>query len=131
MKKLFVTITLLLALVGSAFAEDSIEYNPYIKYASYEVDKGKILYTYVDIDARVPYDKEEVSIDYFLLLQSECDNVKLDYVVTPEDIPGFCMEISKKHKIFHIFRIMENCAFDYLLCYDGTVIRYMYTIRNE
>ena len=131
MKKLFVIITLLLALVGSAFAEDSIEYDPYIEYGSYEVDKGKILYTYVDIDAREPYDKEEVSIDYFLLLQSECDNVKLDYVVTPENIPGVCMEMSKKHEIYHTLRIMENRAYEYFVCYDGTVIRYMYTIRNE
>ena len=131
MKKLFVTITLLLAFIGSAFAEDSIEYHPLIKYASYEVDKGKILYTYVDIDAREPYNKEEVSIDYFLFLQSKCDNVKLDYVVTPENIPGVCMEVSKKHEIYHTVRIMETCASEYFVCYDGTVIRYMYTIRNE
>ena len=125
MKKLFVTITLLLAFIGSAFAEN------FIKYASYEIDKGKILNTYVDIDAREPYNKEEESIDHFLFLQSEYGDVKLDYVVTPEDIPGICIEISKKHKIYHTFRIMENCAFEYFVCYDGTVIRYMYTIRNE
>ena len=125
MKKLFVTITLLAALIGSAFAEN------FIKYASYEVDKGKILCTYVDIDAREPYNKEEESIVRFLFLQSEYDDVKLDCVVTPENIPGICMEISKKHKIYHTLRVMENCAFEYLVCYDGTVIRYMYTIRNE
>ena len=124
MKKLFVTITLLVALVGSAFAED------FIKYASYEVDKGKTLYTYVDIDAREPYNQEEESIDYILFLQSKYDNVKFDLLVTPENIPGICIEISKKHRIYHTLRVMEKCLFEYFVCYDGTVIRYMYTSRN-
>ena len=125
MKKLFVTITLLVALVGSVFAEN------FIKYASYEVDKSKILYTYVDIDAREPYNPEKESIDHILFLQSKYDDVKFDLLVTPENIPGICIEINKKHKIYHTLRVMENCVFEYLVCYDGTVIRYMYTIRNE
>lgn len=125
MKKLFVTITLLVALIGSAFAEN------FIKYASYEVDKGKTLYTYVDIDAREPYSPEEEGIYHLLFLQSKYDDVKFDWEVTPENIPGICMEMSKKHKIYHTLRVMENLAFEYLVCYDGTVIRYMYTIRNE
>ena len=125
MKKLFVTITLLLVLISSVFAED------FIKYASYEIDKGKTLYTYVDIDAREPYDPEEESIDYLIFLQSKYDDVKFDLLVTPENIPGICMEISNKHKIYHILRVMENCAFEYLVCYDGTVIRYMYDRRDE
>lgn len=124
MKKLFVTITLLVAFVGSAFAEN------FIKYASYEVDKGKTLYTYVDIDAREPYNPGEENIDYLLFLQSKYDDVKFDCMVTPENIPGICMEISNKHKIYHTLRVMENCVFEYIVCYDGTVIRYMYTIRN-
>ncbi len=125
MKKLLSVITLLVLLVGSAFAEN------FIKYASYEIDKGKTLYTYVDIDAREPYNQEEVSIDHILFLQSKYDDVKFDLLVTPENIPGICMEISKKHRIYHTLRVMENCTFEYLVCYDGTVIRYMYTIRNE
>lgn len=125
MKKLFVTITLLAALVGSAFAEN------FINYASYEVDKGKILYTYVDIDAREPYNPEEESIYHLIFLQSKYDNVKFDLLVTPENIPGICMEMSKKHRIYHTLRVMENCVFEYLVCYDGTVIRYKYTRRDE
>ena len=124
MKRLVIIITLLITLVGSAFAEN------FIKYASYEVDKGKILYTYVDIDAREPYNPEEESIDYLLFLQSKYDDVKFDCMVTPENIPGICMEMSNKHKIYHTLRVMEICVFEYFVCYDGTVIRYMYTIRN-
>ena len=125
MKKLLSVITLLVLLVSSAFAEN------FIKYASYEVDNGKTLYTYVDIDAREPYNPEEESIDHLLFLQSNYDDVRFDLVVTPENIPGICMEISKKHKIYHTLRVMENCAFEYLVCYDGTAIRYMYTRRDE
>ena len=125
MKKLFVTITLLAALVGSAFAEN------FIKYASYEIDKGKTIYTYVDIDAREPYDPEEESIDYLIFLQSEYDDVEFDLLVTPENIPGICMEMSNKHRIYHTLQVMENCEFEYLVCYDGTVMRYMYTRRDE
>lgn len=125
MKRFIITITLLAALVGSAFAEN------FIKYETFEVDNGKTLYTYVDIDAREPYNPEEESIDYLIFLQSNYDNVKFDWVVTPENIPGICMEISKEHKIYHTLRVMENCAFEYFVCYDGTVIRYMYTRRDE
>src|SRR5574344_905229 len=125
MKKLFVTITLLVLLVGSAFADN------FIKYASYEIDNGKILYTYVDIDAREPYNPEEEIISYLLLIQSNYDEVKFDWAVTPENIPGICIEMSKKHKIYHTIRVMENCVFEYFVCYDGTVIRYMYNLRNE
>lgn len=125
MKKLLSVITLLVLLVGSAFAEN------FIKYASYEIDKGKILYTYIDLDAKEPYNAEEESIEHLLCLQSKFDNVVFNWLVTPENIPGICMEISKKHKIYHTLRVMENCAFEYFVCYDGTVIKYMYTIRNE
>ena len=125
MKRFIITITLLAALVGSAFAEN------FIKYASYEIDKGKTLYTYVDIDAREPYDPEEESIDYLIFLQSKYDNVKFDLLVTPENIPGICMKMSNKHRIYHILQVMERCEFEYFVCYDGTVIRYMYLIRNE
>ena len=124
MKRFIITITLLAAFIGSAFAEN------FIKYASYEIDKGKILYTYVDIDAREPYDPEEESIDYLTFLQSKYDNVKFG-LVTPENIPGVCIEVSKKHRIYHTLRVMESCSFEYFVCYDGTVISYAYTIRNE
>ena len=124
MKKLLSVITLLVLLVGSVFAENFIEY------ASYEVDKGKTLYTYVDIDAREPYNAEEESIEHLLSLQSNFDDVVFTWMVTPENIPGICMEISKKHKIYHTLRVMENCVFEYCVCYDGTVIRYMYTLRD-
>ena len=125
MKRFIITITLLAAFIGSAFAEK------FIKYASYEIDKGKILYTYVDIDAREPYDPEEESIDYLTFLQSKYDNVGFDWLVTPENIPGVCIEVSKKHRIYHTLRVMETCVFEYLVCYDGTVMRYMYTRRDE
>ena len=125
MKKLLSIITLLVLLVGSTFAEN------FIKYASYEIDKGKIFYTYMDIDAREPYNAEEESIDYILFLQENYDNVEFDFLVTPEKIPEICMEISKKHKVYHTIRLIGNLAFEYFVCYDGTVIRYRYTIRNE
>ena len=125
MKKLFTIITFLVLFVGSVFAED------FIKYSSYEIEKGKILYTYVDIDAREPYDPEKESIDHILFLQSKYDDVEFDLLVTPENIPGICIEISKNHKIYHTLRVMETCLFEYFVCYDGTVIRYRYTIRNE
>ena len=124
-------------MTGSAFAECFIEYAPYEvdkgkTLYTYEIDKGKILYTYVDIDAREPYDPEEESICHLIFLQSKYDNVKFDLVVvTPKNIPGICMEMSKKHEIYHTLRVMEECAFEYFVCYDGTVIRYMYTIRKE
>ena len=127
MKRFIITITLLAALVGSAFAEEFVLCGQFI----IDDDEGKILYTYVDIDAREPYDPEEESIDYLIFLQSEYDDVEFDLLVTPENIPGICMEMSNKHRIYHTLRVMENCEFEYLVCYDGTVMRYMYTRRDE
>ena len=126
MKRFIITITLLAALVGSAFAEEFVLCGQFIN-----DDEGKTIYTYVDIDAREPYDPEEESIDYLIFLQSEYDDVKFDLLVTPENIPGICMEMSNKHEIYHMLRVMENCEFEYLVCYDGTVMRYMYTRRDE
>ena len=122
MKKLLSVITLLVLLVGSAFAEN------FIKYETFEDEIA-----YIDLDAREPYNAEEESIEHLLCLQSKFDNVVFDWLVIPEDYDEtrLSMEISNKHKIYHTLRVTENCAFEYFVCYDGTVIRYMYTRRDE
>src|SRR5574344_649267 len=122
MKKLLSVITLLVLLVGSAFAEN------FIKYETFEDEIA-----YIDLDAREPYNAEEESIEKLLYLQSKFDNVVFDFLVTPEDYNEtlLCIKISKEHKIYHTAIFTENCGFEYCVCYDGTVIRYMYTLRNE
>ena len=126
MKKLLSVITLLLALVGSAFAEN------FIKYETFEDDIGHIT-VYIDTDAIEPYNAEEESIEHLLYLQSKHDDVLLFWVVTPEDYDyaRLSMEISKKHKTYRTLILTENYELEYCVCYDGTVIEYMYNRRNK
>ena len=126
MKKLFVTITLLLALVGSAFATN------WKKYKTFEDDIGHIT-VYIDTDAREPYNASEESIEHLLYLQSKYDDVLFFWLVTPEnhDYARLSMEISKKHKAYRTLIFTEKYGLEYRVCYDGTVIKYMYTLRNE
>lgn len=126
MKKLLSVITLLLALVGSAFAEN------FIKYETFEDDIGHIT-VYIDTDAIEPYNAEEESIEHLLYLQSKYGDVFFDWIVTPEDYDyaRLSMEISKKHKTYRTLIFTEYHELEYFVCYDGTVIKYMYTRRDE
>ena len=66
MKKLFVTITLLVALVGSSFAEEAnlIEYGTFTN-----KDTGE--YTvYMDIDARKPFDVKKEKLWTIISLEA-------------------------------------------------------------
>ena len=121
MKKLLSVITLLLALVGSAFAEN------FIKYETFEDDIG-FNTVYIDTDAIEPYNAEEESIEHLLYLQSKHDYVVFDWLVTPEDYDyaRLSMEISKKHKVYRTLIFTENYGLEYCVCYDGTVIKYTY-----
>lgn len=124
MKKLLSIITLLVLLVGSAFAENLIEYG------SQEIDDGIIMYTFIDIDAREPYNAEEESIEHLLCLQQSCDNVVFKWEVIPENCPRICIDISKENKVYRTIRICGRVVFEYCVCYDGTVIEYKYKLRD-
>lgn len=126
MKKLLSVITLLLVLAGSAFAEN------FIKYGTFEDDIGHIT-VYIDTDAIEPYNAEEESIEHLLYLQSKDDYVVFDWLVTPEDYDyaRLSIEISKKHKTYRTLIFTEYHELEYCVCYDGTVIKYMYTRRNK
>ena len=125
MKKLFVTITLLLVLIGSAFATN------WKKYKTFEDDIGHIT-VYIDTDAREPYNSEEEIIEHLLYLQSKYDDVLFFWLDTPEyyDYARLSMEISKKHKTYRTLIFTEKYGLEYRVYYDGTVIKYMYTLRN-
>lgn len=127
MKKLFVTITLLAALVGSAFATN------WKKYKTFEDDIGHIT-VYIDTDAREPYKPgDEGCILHFLYLLSKYDDALFFLLDTPEDYDyaRLSMEISKKHKTYRTLILTENYELEYRVCCDGTVIKYMYTRRSE
>ena len=126
MKRFIITITLLAALVGSAFATN------WKKYGTFEDDIGHIT-VYIDTNAREPYNEAEESIEYLLYLQSKYDDVLFFWLVIPEyyDYARLSMEISKKHKTYRTLIFTEKYGLEYHVCSDGTVIKYMYTLRNE
>ena len=126
MKKLFVTITLLLVLVGSAFAEN------FKKYKTFEDDIGHIT-VYIDTDAREPYELgDEGCILHLLNLESKYDDVLFFWLDTPEyyDYARLSIEISKKHKTYRTLILTGKYGLEYRVCCDGTVIKYMYTLRD-
>lgn len=126
MKKLFVTITLLVAFVGSVFATN------WKKYKTFEDDIGHIT-VYIDTDAREPYKPgDEGCILHLLNLQSKYDDVLFFWLDTPEnyDYARLSMEISKKHKTYRTLIFTEKYGLEYRVICDGTVIKYMYTLRD-
>lgn len=127
MKKFIITITLLVALVGSAFATN------WKKYKTFEDDIGHIT-VYIDTDAREPYKPgDEGCILHFLYLLSKYDDALFFYLDTPEDYDyaRLSIEISKKHKTYRTLILTEKYELEYRVCCDGTVIKYMYTRRSE
>lgn len=120
MKKLFITITLLFALVGSAFAWD------YIKYGSFENEKAGAYIVYMDIEAREPYsiEKEDIIFLLYLQKQKEYSYVSVSYY-NPNGEGLWCKVISEEHKIYGTMEIYENYDIVYHVCDDGCIVEYV------
>ena len=125
MKKLFVTITLLLVLVGSASAWDFIEYG------TFENENAGVYTVLIDLEATKPYDIEKENIMFLLYLQEQ---ERYRYVTVlyynPKGEGFWCKEISEKHKIYCTLEIYEGYDYVYHVCNDGSVVEYL-CIKNK
>ena len=120
MKKSFITITLLFALVGSAFAEN------FASYGWFENDEVGEYYVYMDIDAREPYDAYKEQLLYFIDLQKRgFSKVDVHWYKLPEDCKSWAATISKAHKVYCIVEEYENYDIISHVCNDETVIEYV------
>lgn len=119
MKKLFITITLLFALVGSAFSWD------FIKYGSFENEKAGAYDVYMDIEAREPYNIEKEDIRFLLYLQNqECYSFVKVFYYNPNGEGFWCKAISEEHKIYCTMERYEGYDCVYHVCDDGRVVEY-------
>ena len=120
MKKLFVTITLLVALVGSVFAEEFVLCGQFIN------DDGGEYLLFIDIDAREPYDAEKEQLSFFIDLQnSGFSKVEVHSYKMTEDCESWAASMSKEHRVYCTFEVHENYNIISHVCGDGTVIEYI------
>ena len=126
MKKLFVTITLLFALVGSVFAEEFVLCGQFIN-----DDEGEYL-LFIDIDAREPYDAEKEQLSFFIDLQnSGFSKVEVHSYKMTEDCESWAASMSKEHRVYCTFEVHENYNIISHVCGDGTVIEYIGLTNKE
>lgn len=120
MKKLFVTITLLFALVCSAFAQN------FVSYGWFENEEAGAYELLIDIDAREPFDIEKESIKHFLFLQQqeEYQFVKVRWYEPSDDVIPWCIHMSEKHNIYRTLEIYEDYDYEERVCSDGSIIQY-------
>lgn len=120
MKKLFVTITLLFALVGSVFAQN------FVSYGWFKNEEAGAYELLIDIDAREPFDIEKESIKHFLFLQQqeEYQFVKVRWYEPSDDVIPWCIYMSEKHNIYRTLEIYENYDYEERVCSDGSIIQY-------
>ena len=126
MKRFIITITLLVLLVGSAFADN------FVSFGWFENDELGEYHISIDIDAREPYDAEKEQLLYFIDLQKRgFSKVEVYWYKIPEDYESWAASISKVHKVYCIVEEYENYNIISHVCGDGTVIEYFCYKNNE
>ena len=128
MKRFIITITLLVALVGSAFAWNFKEYG---KFKNEKAGEYTVL---IDLEATEPFDIEKESIVHFLFLQQQekYSSVKVCWYEPSGDETPWCIAISEKHKFYCTLEIYDDFDIEERVCSDGTVIQYVcYNKINE
>ena len=116
MKKLFVTIALLVLLVGSVFAADWKEY----KTDKDEIGEYKV---YFDFDATEPFELEKGDIRYIMNLLFYYSDVTITWSTYYDDEP---YAIGAKHNFYSTLLLYEDRAVEYHVNNDGTCTMYYY-----
>ena len=117
MKRFIITITLLAAFIGSAFATD------WKKYGTYKDEWGDVYEVYFDFDATELFELEKEDIRYIMNLQLYYDDVHIVWAKYYDDEP---YAIGAKHNFYSTLLLYEDIAFEYHVNKDGTVTQYCY-----
>ena len=127
MKRFIITITLLVALVGSAFAEEFVLCGQFIN-----DDEGEYL-LFIDIDAREPYDAEKEQLSFFIDFQNRgFSKVEVHSYKMTEDCKSWAASMSREHRVYCTFEVHEKYNIIRHVCGDGTVIEYIgFTNKGE
>ena len=126
-KRFIITITLLAALVGSAFAWNFKEYG---KFKNEKAGEYTVL---IDLEATEPFDIEKENIKHLLFLQQQEEYSYVDvrwYEPSGDETP-WCIAISEKHKFYCTLETYEDFDIEERVCSDGSIIQYFCIKNNE
>ena len=123
MKKI-ITMLFLSLLVSSVFAVDLV------KYATYETENMGNVDVYFDYDATEPFDIKNESIEYFLFLQDNYEDVYVCLENMEDWWPGLCSKAVEHNCYVIIMECEDGCA-DTHINSDGTVTVYTYLVRKN
>ena len=127
MKKIISVITLLVLLIGSAFATN------WVKVFTNE-DKDEAYNLYLDFDAREPFYIKCESIEYFLLLQDLYEEVEV-LLIKDEEIDEdfrFLLDFAIENNCYCIFMEFENWYnIELHINIDNSVTAYVYGDTEE
>ena len=120
MKRFIITITLLVAFIGSAFAVDLV------RYGAFKNDKAGAYLVYFDYDATEPFELEKESIKYFLWLQKNYKKVEVDLFSgeLAQKENWWCLK-GTKHKFYRTLEEYEDYIMEYHVNKDGTITQYI------
>ena len=122
MKRFIITITLLAALVGSAFAEkDNL-----IKYGTFTNKNAGEYTVYMDIDAREPFDVKNEKLWTIISLEANDDFrcVKVHLYKVPEDCNWWCINMCKNYNVYCTIEDYNDYILIDRVCGDGTIVEY-------
>lgn len=123
MKKIITMLFLGLLVFGKVFAVDLI------KYATYETESMGTIDVYFDYDATEPFDIKNESIEYFLFLQDNYEDVYVCLENMEDWWPGLCSKAVDHNCYVIIMECGAGCAETHINS-DGTVTVYTYTYRS-
>ena len=116
MKRFIITITLLVLLIGSAFATN------WKMYETHKNENGGCE-IYFDYDATEPFELEKENIRYIMNLQFYYSDLEIAWITYYDD------EIyakGAKHNCYSTLLLFEDGVFEYHVNNDGTVTVYTY-----
>lgn len=116
MKRFIITITLLIALVGSVFAAD------WKKYGDFENDKTGSYTVYFDYDATEPYELEKESVKYLIWLQKNYKKVEVHWYNMSEN--SWCAKAAK-HNCYSTLEVYKDYVMEDHVNNDGTITEYI------
>ena len=119
MKKI-ITMLFLSLLVSSVFAVDLIKYN------TYETENMGTIDVYFDYEATEPFDIKNESIEYFLFLQDNYEDVYVCLENMEDWWPWLCSKAVENNCYVIIMECEDGCA-DTHINSDGTVTVYTYS----
>lgn len=121
MKRFIITITLLVALVGSAFAVDWKEYKT-------DKDETREYKVYFDYDATEPFELEKEDIRYIMNLMLYYSDVQIIWSTYYDDEP---YAKGVKHNCYSTLLLYEDRAVEYHVNNDGTCTTYFYSHNGK